>query len=109
MVCDILETDKTKNPLDFNCFKLVHDKGTYDAISLHSDNPKIMRQKYIDNVYKLLLPSGYLTISSCNWTELELKIQFNSCFDLIHTVNAPAMKFGGKIGQSVTTVFFRKK
>lgn len=108
MVCDILVTDKSKNPLD-NDFKLVHDKGTYDAISLNFDNSKLMRENYIKNVHNILLPSGYLTISSCNWTKDELIKHFHSYFDEFYTLHTPAMTFGGKTGSSVTSVFFKKK
>lgn len=67
-VCDIL--DETN--LLSNDFKLAHDKGTYDAISLHPENPKENRLKYIKNIHKILLPGGYLILTSCNWTKDEL-------------------------------------
>lgn len=67
-VCDILdETNSLPND-----FKLAHDKGTYDAISLNPENPKENRIKYIKNIHKILLPGGYLLLTSCNWTKNEL-------------------------------------
>ena len=71
-VCDILEA-KNNLPTDF---KLAHDKGTYDAISLHPENPKEKRMKYIENVHEILLPGGYLVLTSCNWTKNELMEHF---------------------------------
>ncbi|XP_076640113.1 EEF1A lysine methyltransferase 2 isoform X1 [Colletes latitarsis] len=60
-------------------FKVAHDKGTYDAISLHPQDPATKRQKYIENVYKILLPDGYLVLTSCNWTKEELTNHFQNC------------------------------
>lgn len=71
-VCDILN-----NTLSHD-FKLVHDKGTYDAISLNPEDPTAKRQKYIENIYRILLPEGYLVLTSCNWTKEELEKHFTS-------------------------------
>lgn len=71
-VCDILDAEN-KLPGDF---KLAHDKGTYDAISLSPENPKEKRLKYIENVHKILLHGGYLLLTSCNWTKDELLEHF---------------------------------
>lgn len=73
---DIVDPAKTSD--DFK-FKLAHDKGTYDAISLNQDNPKEKRQKYIENVYNILLDDGYLILTSCNWTKDEVIEHFNDC------------------------------
>lgn len=75
-VCDILDSENFNLPIDF---KLVHDKGTYDAISLHPEDPSSKRQKYIENIYKILLPSGYLVLTSCNWTKEEIEKHFQNC------------------------------
>lgn len=71
-ICDILNNTL---PADY---KVVHDKGTYDAISLNPGDPITKRQKYIENVYRILLPEGYLVLTSCNWTKEELLKQFTS-------------------------------
>ena len=73
MVCDILDDEKYPLPTDF---KLVHDKGTYDAISLSPQDPQGQRTKYIKNVCRILVRGGYLIISSCNWTKDELITHF---------------------------------
>lgn len=39
-------------------FGLVHDKGTYDAISLNPDNPKEHRQMYIDQTAAMIAERG---------------------------------------------------
>lgn len=44
-------------------FGLVHDKGTYDAISLNPDNPRENRQKYIDQVVEMLQDNGNYIIT----------------------------------------------
>ncbi|KZC04999.1 Methyltransferase-like protein 10 [Dufourea novaeangliae] len=74
-VCDILNLETHELLRDF---KLVHDKGTYDAISLHPQDPATKRKKYIENVNKILVPGGYLILTSCNWTKEELESHFQS-------------------------------
>lgn len=71
-VCDILDNTL---PCDF---KIVHDKGTYDAISLNPENPAEKRQKYMENVHRILSPGGYLVLTSCNWTREELVNHFTT-------------------------------
>lgn len=60
-------------------FKVAHDKGTYDAVSLNPDNPKDKREKYINAVREILVPGGLFVITSCNWTEDELLNHFETC------------------------------
>lgn len=82
--------------------------GTYDAISLHPDNPKEMREKYIASVEKILkdLESIFI-ITSCNWTESELVEMFKGRFKMLKFIPAPSFYFGGKQGNVVTTMVFR--
>ncbi|XP_039281415.1 EEF1A lysine methyltransferase 2 isoform X2 [Nilaparvata lugens] len=61
-------------------FKAVFDKGTYDAISLSPNDALTKRDAYRNNVCKLLMESGLFVITSCNWTENELKHFFSSEF-----------------------------
>ena len=52
--CDILEDlEKTNNPVLKRCYKVVVDKGTFDAISL-SENAKEEKQVYVKNIAALL-------------------------------------------------------
>jgi len=90
-------------------FDVVHDKGTYDAVSLCPDNPKEKRALYLTTVDKLLRTADSLfVITSCNWTEEELEASFADKFVKHHTIPTPTFKFGGKVGNVVTSVVFKK-
>jgi len=90
-------------------FDVVHDKGTYDAVSLCPDNPKEKRALYLATVEKLLRTADSLfVITSCNWTEEELEASFAEKFVKHHTIPTPTFKFGGKVGNVVTSVVFKK-
>ncbi|KAK9738248.1 Methyltransferase domain [Popillia japonica] len=102
-VCDII--DQNTHLSDFD---IILDKGTYDAISL-SFNAKENRNKYIENVQKILKETGVLIITSCNWTKDELIEQFQSHFDLKESIPTPEFKFGGKVGNVVTSIVFKRK
>lgn len=92
----------------FEKFKIVHDKGTYDAISL-SENSKDNRTTYIENVYSILDDNGLYIITSCNWTQDELLGQFNKLFHLNSAIPTPEFKFGGKVGNVVTSLVLEKR
>ncbi|XP_063992211.1 EEF1A lysine methyltransferase 2 [Diachasmimorpha longicaudata] len=106
MVSDVLNPD---DDLFLYEFRVIHDKGTYDAISLNPDDSVGKRKMYVKNVHRILADGGHLVLSSCNWTEAELKSQFTDYFQVVHTIDAPAMRFGGKTGQLVTNMVFKKK
>uniref|UniRef100_A0A182M0T4 Protein-lysine N-methyltransferase n=1 Tax=Anopheles culicifacies TaxID=139723 RepID=A0A182M0T4_9DIPT len=89
-------------------FKVVHDKGTYDAISLHPENSKAMRTSYITNVHRMLQDDGLFILTSCNWTESELVKSFSDFFQLRTVIPTPTFKFGGKVGSVVTSIVFVK-
>ncbi|KAH8352862.1 hypothetical protein KR084_006936 [Drosophila pseudotakahashii] len=90
-------------------FDVVHDKGTYDAVSLCPENPKEKRALYLATVEKLLRTADSLfVITSCNWTEEELETSFAGKFVKHHTIPTPTFKFGGKVGNVVTSVVFKK-
>lgn len=105
-VCDILNSQDLNLPTDF---KLIHDKGTYDAISLNPEDPASKRQKYIENVYKILLPFGYLVLTSCNWTKEEIQKHFQDYFDILHVLPADTFIFAGQSGNTVTQLVLQKK
>lgn len=99
---DILKDGQRSKAVD-----IILDKGTYDAISL-TNEAKINREKYINNVYNYLVNDGLLIITSCNWTRDELEQQFSSKFLITDTIPTPQFKFGGKVGSVVSSVIFKK-
>lgn len=82
--------------------------GTYDAISLHPDNSKEKRMTYIDNLYKITENDGLMIITSCNWTESELENAFKCKFVKHSVIPTPSFKFGGHVGNVVTSIVFKK-
>ncbi|XP_058067115.1 EEF1A lysine methyltransferase 2 [Anopheles bellator] len=105
-VVDLMSAQETAA---LGLFKVVHDKGTYDAISLHPDDAKTMRQRYITNVNQLLRQDGLFILTSCNWTESELIQSFEGHFKLRTVIPTPTFKFGGKVGSVVTSIVFVKE
>ncbi|KAH9481341.1 Protein-lysine N-methyltransferase efm4 [Psilocybe cubensis] len=59
---------------------LLLDKGTYDAIALGEKNEQGYSPavKYPNRVSRLLKPGGFFLITSCNFTEEELKVNFST-------------------------------
>nr|CAD7408503.1 unnamed protein product [Timema poppensis] len=109
-VCDILAEDSENiYPLMPSCYAVVLDKGTYDAISLHPENAKEKRVKYVERVGRLLKQQGLLIITSCNWTEVEIISHFCSKFERFHIIPTPTFQFGGKTGSLITSIVLRKK
>merc|ERR1712226_960736 len=107
-VCDILENlDNTKCAALKKTYDVVVDKGTFDAISL-SESAVRDKQSYVRNISELLNPKGMLLITSCNWTEAELRTQFRSKFRLHHVLPTPCFSYGGHSGNSVTSLIFTK-
>ncbi|CAH2064867.1 unnamed protein product, partial [Iphiclides podalirius] len=90
-------------------FQLVHDKGTYDAISLNPENAKENRQKYIAQASEMLAGNGLFVITSCNWTEDELLKHFSEKMKMKCVIPTPQFTFGGKVGSMVSSVAFVKK
>ncbi|XP_068151241.1 EEF1A lysine methyltransferase 2 [Drosophila tropicalis] len=108
-VADLTQSLDPQEQLELGSFQVVHDKGTYDAISLCPDNPKEKRSQYLATVEKLLSDKDSLfIITSCNWTEEELVLGFGEKFVKHHTIPTPTFKFGGKVGSVVTSVVFKK-
>ncbi|CAO1383584.1 unnamed protein product [Diamesa serratosioi] len=88
-------------------FKIAHDKGTYDAVAL-MENPKEKRATYIKNVSSLMEDDGLFIITSCNFTEKELLESFTGTFTKYHIIPTQTFQFGGKIGNVVTSIVFKK-
>lgn len=110
---------------------LVMDKGTFDALALSQDpvrekGDRLPSKVYPEQVAKLVKPGGYFLITSCNFTEEEVKRRFSapglgewrrvvltqsaltSGLSFHSSVPHPSFSFGGKTGQTVCTVAFQK-
>lgn len=92
---------------------VILDKGTFDAISL-SDNQDAQGRRicegYRERVLPLVKQGGLFIITSCNWTEKELRAWFESPggFAMDGQVGYRTFSFGGVKGQTITTLCFRK-
>ncbi|KAI9806354.1 MAG: hypothetical protein M1825_006469 [Sarcosagium campestre] len=100
-------------------FDVILDKGTFDAISLSADvdatSGRRIYESYPARVSRLLKPSdGLLLVTSCNWTEDELRSSFevdengSTGLEACDRIAYPTFEFGGKKGQSVCSVIFRR-
>jgi 2-polyprenyl-3-methyl-5-hydroxy-6-metoxy-1,4-benzoquinol methylase len=105
-MCDILSTDGSVMSREY---AVALDKGTYDAVSLHPEDPKGQRENYISSVWELLKPQGLLLITSCNWTEKQLTACFNSKFCLLSVVPTPTFQFGGKRENLIFSLVLQKQ
>lgn len=106
---DMVKEDDNSELDELGTFRVVHDKGTYDAISLNPDNSKEKRLAYLRNVVRLMEDDSYFIITSCNWTEDELKVSFEDFFNLVYIIPSPQFRFGGKVGSVVSSAVFQKK
>ncbi|XP_065577009.1 LOW QUALITY PROTEIN: EEF1A lysine methyltransferase 2-like [Artemia franciscana] len=88
-------------------FGLILDKGTYDAISL-SDNAVEDRGKYVENIHSIMLPNSFFLIATCNWTMEEIVQSFLPYFCFVETIPTPSFQFGGKQGNNVSIVVFKR-
>lgn len=107
-VLDMLSATDIDRLFGSTKFNVIHDKGTYDAISLHPENPQEKRDKYIANVHKLAADDGLFILSSCNWTESELCTAFMGSFEMYKLIPTPTFRFGGTVGTVYTQVVFKK-
>jgi EEF1A lysine methyltransferase 2 len=95
-------------------FDVVLDKGTFDAISLSNllnNEGRRQFESYGEKIEKLIRDDGRFIVTSCNWTQEELKkwfIKEDGSLELEKTVKYPSFRFGGKEGSKVTTICFKK-
>ncbi|KAH9518968.1 EEF1A lysine methyltransferase 2 [Bulinus truncatus] len=108
-VCDLLNSTEVKNLCKDQHFNVCIDKGTYDAISLKDVSNQDNNKVYCHNIRTLLNEDGILVITSCNWTREQLEKQFQNDFILLHEIPAPKFTFGGRTGQTVTTLVMKRK
>ncbi|KAF2635750.1 methyltransferase-like protein-like protein 10 [Massarina eburnea CBS 473.64] len=96
-------------------FDVVLDKGTFDAISLSAEtdgNGHRICEGYREKVEGLVKQGGRFLITSCNWTEEELRGWFEgdeSTLVYEDKVKYPSFRFGGKEGSSVCTLCFKRR
>jgi len=92
---------------------IVLDKGTFDAISLSEETDAAGRricEGYKDRVVPLVKEGGILLVTSCNWTEEELRTWFEGQeFKYWDTIKYKSFSFGGQKGQTISSVCFRKQ
>jgi len=91
---------------------VVLDKGTFDAISLseeRNDSGRRICEGYKERVVPLIREGGIFLVTSCNWTEEELAAWFQGReLQYVDTIKYKSFSFGGKKGQTISSVCFRK-
>ncbi|KAJ4304216.1 Protein-lysine N-methyltransferase efm4 [Collariella sp. IMI 366227] len=100
---------------------VVLDKGTFDAISLSDEKDSQGRricEGYGERVLQLLRVGGIFLVTSCNWTETELREWFENKTKAMEEEGArlkmagriayPSFSFGGVKGQTISTLCFEK-
>jgi SAM-dependent methyltransferase len=99
---------------------MVLDKGTFDAISLSAEvdgQGRRIVEGYRDGVVPLIAEGGCFLVTSCNWIEEELRQWFEGPYrdargagklEYVGRVPYRSFSFGGKKGQTISTVCFRK-
>lgn len=92
---------------------VVLDKGTFDAISLSGETDAAGRrvcEGYKERVVPLVKEGGILLVTSCNWTEQELRTWFEGPeLKYLDTIKYRSFSFGGQKGQTISSVCFRKQ
>ncbi|SCU95811.1 LAME_0F13586g1_1 [Lachancea meyersii CBS 8951] len=94
-------------------FDVVLDKGTLDAIALSGlkmANGESIVQAYPEVIEKLTKKDSVFLITSCNFTEAELKqIIESESLQLWQSIKYPAFRFGGQEGSTICSLAFVKK
>ncbi|KAJ0167616.1 Protein-lysine N-methyltransferase EFM4 [Colletotrichum tanaceti] len=99
---------------------VVLDKGTFDAICLSDEKDAAGRricEGYRGRALRLVRPGGLLLITSCNWTEQELRVWFEGPahegdagrFVAVGKVDYPSFTFGGAKGQTISSLCFQRQ
>ncbi|KAI0866810.1 hypothetical protein F4860DRAFT_4579 [Xylaria cubensis] len=133
--------DARFSPSVANGWDVVLDKGTFDAISLSAETldnadggPRRINEAYGARVLPLVRKGGLFLITSCNWTEAELRSWFEEGgsavqemppsssttvnggnqerefwgFEVVGRVEYRSFSFGGVKGQTISSLCFRK-
>ena len=100
--------DILDNEMNIGEFEVVLDKGTFDAICLSGRSG--VEALYRDRVQRLVKPGGLLLLTSCNWTEEEVRQWIEGGnFTFYGRIKYPVFRFGGQIGQTITSTCFRRR
>ncbi|KAJ7067054.1 S-adenosyl-L-methionine-dependent methyltransferase, partial [Mycena amicta] len=102
--CDFLTQDPPNEHWD-----LILDKGTFDAIALaaKAEDGTSPAARYPARVVRLLKPGAIFLITSCNFTEDELRTAFETSGLVYHSrIQHRTMTFGGKTGSPCSSVAF---
>ena len=107
-VWDVLDEGEGEG-LGLGEWDVVLDKGTFDAVSL-SGVPGV-EERYVRRVGTLVVKGGLVLVTSCNWTEGEVRSWFESGGELEYhgRVVYPTFRFGGATGQSISSVCFKRR
>jgi len=122
---DIMQTSPSPTVLNgsqIHGWDVVHDKGTFDAISLSDEidpSGKRIVEGYKSRVLPLVKEDGLFVVTSCNWTEEELRGWFvteemkeegeeEGRLEWMQGLRYRSFRFGGREGQTVCSVAFRK-
>ncbi|KAI0878423.1 hypothetical protein GGS24DRAFT_419629 [Hypoxylon argillaceum] len=138
--------DARFSPSVVDGWDVVLDKGTFDAISLSAETldaaaaaaandasaePRRINEAYGARVLPLVRDGGLFLITSCNWTEAELRSWFEDGavqeippppgadqeqqpqqafwgFEVVGRVEYRSFSFGGVKGQTISSLCFRK-
>ncbi|XP_071336437.1 EEF1A lysine methyltransferase 2 isoform X2 [Trachinotus anak] len=107
--------DVTVKEMDFlNCqgelkdFDVCIDKGTFDAISLNPHNTEEGKKLYVQALKDALKDEGLFAVTSCNWTKEQLLDRFSEGFEFVQELPTPSFQFGGRTGNSVTALIFKR-
>jgi SAM-dependent methyltransferase len=94
-------------------FDVVLDKGTFDAVCLSGEKDgqgRRIAEGYRERVEGLVKRGGRFLITSCNWTEEEVKGWFaGGEMEYEGRAGYPSFTFGGRTGSSVCTVCFKRR
>ncbi|KAJ6531917.1 S-adenosyl-L-methionine-dependent methyltransferase [Mycena capillaripes] len=114
--CDFLASDPPRLPhmppgQRSDVWDLLLDKGTFDAIALgeKEDDGKSPAARYPARVARLLKPGASFLITSCNFTEDELRANFETPETglVYHSrIQHRTYTFGGKSGSPCSSVAF---
>lgn len=97
-------------------WNIVCDKGTLDAIALSSStsssgadtSTKSPVTQYVDSLTSITRKDDVFLITSCNFTEQELRGIFKDSFEVYHVIPVPSFRFGGKQGSTTVSIAFRR-